>query len=140
MAGLNRHTGSRSATLRHGQVGEKVGEGWDRTGCLQRSVVQHRGACAPSLVYNTVVAMDRPQRGQPLPETPGNLLIRELLDEIEIDERLGRSIGVDLTPAGPDPSHAPRVYPPLSVWLERADEVQALREAAWRADRAPGKK
>jgi len=87
-----------------------------------------------------MVATDRPQRGQPLPETPGDLLVRELLDEIELDERLGRSIGVDLTPPGPDPAHAPAVYPPLSVWLERADEVQALLEAAWRAERAPGKK
>jgi hypothetical protein len=34
MAGPNRHTGSRSATLRHGQVGEKVGEGQHRKGCL----------------------------------------------------------------------------------------------------------
>ena len=87
-----------------------------------------------------MVATDRPQRGQPLPETPGDVLVRELLDEIELDERLGRCIGVDLTPAGPDPSHAPAVYPPLSVWLERADEVRSLREAAWRAERAPRKK
>jgi hypothetical protein len=80
---------------------------------------------------------DRPQRGRPLPELSGDVLVRELLEEIELDEHLGRSIGVDLTPAGPDPSHAPAVYPPLSVWLERADEVRALREAAWRAERRP---
>jgi hypothetical protein len=84
--------------------------------------------------------IDRPQRGRPLPERPGDVLVRELLDEIELDERLGRSIGVDLTPPGPDASHAPVVYPPLSVWLERADEVSALREGAWRAERASSKK
>ena len=61
---------------------------------------------------------------------PGDVLVRELLDEIELDEQLGRSIGVDLTPAGPDPSHAPAVYLPLSIWLQRADEVCSLREAA----------
>ena len=34
--GANRHTGSRSATLRHGQVGGKVGEAEHRKGCLAR--------------------------------------------------------------------------------------------------------
>jgi hypothetical protein len=83
---------------------------------------------------------NRPQRAQPLPDLPGDVLVRELLDEIDLDERLGRSIGVDLTPPGPDPAHAPAIYPPLSAWLERADEVSALREAAWRAERAPDKR
>jgi hypothetical protein len=83
---------------------------------------------------------NRQQRPQPLPDLPGDVLVRELLDEIELDERLGRSIGVDLTPPGPDPSHAPAAYLPLSAWLERADEVRALREAAWRAERGPDKR
>ena len=82
--------------------------------------------------------IDPPPRGRPLPDLSGEVLVRELLEEIELDELLGRSIGVDLTPAGPDPSHAPAVYPPLSVWLERADEVRALQEAVWRAERRSG--
>jgi hypothetical protein len=77
----------------------------------------------------------RSDRGQPFPDLAGEALVRALLAEIEEEERISRALGVDLTPAGPDPSHAPVIYPPLPVWLERADEVRALEERAWRIER-----
>jgi hypothetical protein len=74
-------------------------------------------------------------RGRPLPDTAGAELLAELLADIEEEEELSRALGVDLTPPGPRPEHFPRVYAPLDVWLARSEEVHALREAAWSAER-----
>jgi hypothetical protein len=75
------------------------------------------------------------ERGTPFPEVHGEELLRELLAEIEEEERLGAALGVDLTPPGPDPSCAPRVYGPLDAWLRRADEIHAFLEECYRAER-----
>jgi hypothetical protein len=75
------------------------------------------------------------ERAHPLPELHGNALVRALLAEIQEEEALGRSIGVDLTPPGPAPAHAPLVYGPLDVWLRRSEEIHRFREEAWRAER-----
>jgi hypothetical protein len=80
----------------------------------------------------------RLERAQPLPELHGDALIRALLAEIEEDDVLGRSIGVDLTPAGPAPGHAPLVYGPLDVWLQRSEEIHRFLEETWRAERHAG--
>lgn len=77
----------------------------------------------------------RLERARALPEVHGNALIRALLAEIEEDDALGRSIGVDLTPAAPDPAHAPVVYGPLDIWLRRSEEIHRFCEEAWRAER-----
>jgi hypothetical protein len=76
-----------------------------------------------------------PSRGRPLPDLEGDAVIQVLLAEIEEEERLSAAIGEDLTPPAPKPEHAPARYPPLRVWLERSEEVHALRERAWRAER-----
>jgi hypothetical protein len=56
----------------------------------------------------------------------GEALVREILEQMEEDERLSRLVGVDLSPPGPDPSHAPRVIPNLADWLRRSEEVHAF--------------
>jgi hypothetical protein len=76
------------------------------------------------------------ERGRPLPEIHGDHLISALLREIEEEEQLSRELGVDLTPAGPDPRHAPRTYLSLPEWIRRADEVRELRERDWSLRRA----
>jgi len=78
----------------------------------------------------------RPEmRARPLPEVEGDELIRLLLAEIDEEERLSAALGVDLSPVGPDPSHAPMSYLPLPLWLRRSEEIHAFREQAWRAER-----
>lgn len=74
-------------------------------------------------------------RSHPLPEIHGEELVRWLLAQIDEEEQLGAALGVDLTPPGPDPSHAPPVYAPLDEWLRRSDEVHAFVEARHRAER-----
>jgi len=81
-------------------------------------------------------------RGRPLPDLHGEELLRELLAQIEEEERLGAALGVDLTPPAPDPSHAPPVYGPLDEWLRRSEEIHRFREEVYRAlreacDQAP---
>jgi hypothetical protein len=75
------------------------------------------------------------ERAHPLPELRGEALVRALLAEIDEEEALGRSIGVDLTPPGPDPAHAPPVYGPLEVWLQRSEEIHRFCEDVWRSER-----
>jgi hypothetical protein len=76
------------------------------------------------------------ERGTPFPEVHGEELLRQLLAEIEEEERLGAALGVDLTPPGPDPSSPPLAYGPLDAWLRRAEEVHAFLEARHRAERS----
>ena len=78
-------------------------------------------------------------RGRPLPEIHGDELVKQLLSEIEEEEALSRALGIDLTPPAPDAAHAPRVYGPLHVWLERSEEIHTFREQAHRAERAQRK-
>jgi hypothetical protein len=75
-------------------------------------------------------------RGRPFPEIHGEELVRWFLAQIDEEERLGAALGVDLTPPGPDPSHAPLVYGPLEEWLRRSEEVHAFLEARYRAEHA----
>lgn len=70
------------------------------------------------------------QRGAPLPEIHGDLLVQNALREIEEEEALSYAIGVDLTPAAPDPAHAPLIYAPLDVWLRRSEEIHRFREGS----------
>jgi hypothetical protein len=74
-------------------------------------------------------------RANALPEIHGEALVRLLLDEIDEEERLGTALGIDLTPPGPAPSHAPPVYPALDEWLRRSEEVHAFLEARYREER-----
>lgn len=78
------------------------------------------------------------ERGDPLPEVPGDLIVLRLLEEIEEEEALGRLLGVDLAPPDPLPSHAPASYGPLESWLERALEVHAFLERRRLAERPEG--
>jgi hypothetical protein len=74
-------------------------------------------------------------RSHPLPDVHGDELIRELLALVDEEEQLGAALGVDLTPPGPDPSHAPLVYGPLDAWLRRSEEVHRFLEERYRAER-----
>jgi hypothetical protein len=65
------------------------------------------------------------QRGEPLSDV-GAEVVAELLAEIDDDEQLSAALGVDLTPPGPDPSHAPAVYLSLEAWFERSEEIHRL--------------
>jgi hypothetical protein len=75
-------------------------------------------------------------RGAPLPDLQGAALLASLLAEIEEEEELSHSLGVDLTPPAPRAEHAPSVYAPLEVWFKRSEEVHELREQAWRSERS----
>ncbi len=93
------------------------------------------GRWSVGLTDATLRFVSADDRGLPLPETEGEELLRQLLDEISEEEALSRAVGVDLTPAPPDPSHAPLVFGPLQQWLERSEEVHRFRELAHRAER-----
>ena len=74
-------------------------------------------------------------RGRPIPDSQGDELLQSLLAEIEEEDRLGALLGIDLTPPGPDRTHAPPIYPPLAEWLRRSEEVHRFLERAYRAKR-----
>jgi hypothetical protein len=74
------------------------------------------------------------ERGNPLPEA-GADFVAALIAEIEEDERLSAALGVDLTPAAPDPSHAPRSYLRPEKWIERSEEVHSMLEDRWKRAR-----
>jgi hypothetical protein len=78
--------------------------------------------------------MTRENRARPIPDAPGEQIMRELLEEIAEDERLSAALGVDLTPPAPVPMHAPRVYGPLDAWLRRSLEVHRFLEESRRAE------
>jgi hypothetical protein len=65
----------------------------------------------------------------------GDELVRWLLERLDEEEQLGAALGVDLTPPGPDPSHAPSIYPPPAEWLRRSEEIHRFLEEAHRAER-----
>jgi hypothetical protein len=63
-------------------------------------------------------------------------LILSLLSEIDEDEELSALVGVDLSPPGPSPSHAPPIYLPHDEWLRRSEEIHRFLRANRRAERA----
>ena len=82
--------------------------------------------------------MSSVDRGRPFRDLYGAELVRDLLREIEEEEKLAQALGVDLTPAGPSRGHAPRIYAPLDVWLRRSEEIHRFLEERWRAERTKG--
>ena len=61
--------------------------------------------------------------------------MRELLAEIEEEERLSGLLGVDLAPPEPRPEHAPPVYGDLATWLRRSEEIHRYLEKTRRLER-----
>ena len=55
-------------------------------------------------------------------------ILGPILRDIERDDELSRALGVDLTPPGPLPEHAPPAYLPLDEWLRRSEEVHRFLE------------
>jgi hypothetical protein len=63
----------------------------------------------------------------------GEPIVDEILRTIEDDEALSAALGVDLTPPGPEPEHAPSVYVSRDAGLSRSEEVHEFVAARFRS-------